>query len=262
MNIYSHSKLKCYEQCPQKFKLQYIDKIRIEFKESIELFLGKRVHKTLKKLYQDLMYQKENTLEDLLIFLHNQWAKNWNDSIKIVKKGYYPEDYLKMAEKFIIDYYNRYKPFNHGTTIALEERILIDLDRSQGYKLCGYIDRLTKAEDGYYEIHDWKACSRLPSLETIENDRQLALYAIGVKDRYPDVKDVRLVWHFLKFDREIDSTRTDEELEKIKQNTIQLIDVIENTEEFPTNPSLLCNWCKFKSICSSETKRKLSYSNI
>ena len=50
MNIYSHSKLKCYEQCPQKFKLQYIDKIRIEFKESIELFLGKRVHETLKKV--------------------------------------------------------------------------------------------------------------------------------------------------------------------------------------------------------------------
>jgi len=249
MNIYSHSKLKCYEQCPQKYKLQYIDKIRIEFKESIELFLGRRVHEALKKLYNDLRYQKENTLEDLLIFLHNQWSKNWNDSIVIVKKEYCPEDYLKMAEKCIIDYYNRYKPFNHGKTIALEERILIDLDRSQGYKLCGYIDRLTKAEDGYYEIHDWKTCSRLSSLETIENDRQLALYSIGVKERYPDVKNIRLVWHFLKFDREIDSTRTDEELEELKQNTIQLIGVIEAAEEFPTHPSKLCDWCKFKFIC-------------
>jgi len=82
-----------------------------------------------------------------------------------------------------------------------------------------------------------------------ENDRQLALYSIGVKQRYPHVKDVRLIWHFLKFDKEINLTRTDEDLEKLKRNTIQLIDTIKNDEEFPTNPSKLCEWCKFKSIC-------------
>jgi putative RecB family exonuclease len=69
-------------------------------------------------------------LEDLLVFLHNQWSKNCDSSIRIIKKEYCPEDYLKLAEKFIIDYYNRYKPFNHGKTIALEERILINLDES------------------------------------------------------------------------------------------------------------------------------------
>ena len=249
MNIYSHSKLKCYEQCPQKFKLQYIDKIRIEFNESIELFLGKRVHETLKKLYRDLQYQKENILEDLLVFLHNRWATNWNGSIVIVKKKYCPEDYLRMAEKYIADYYTRYKPFNHGRTIALESRVLINLDNSGNYKLCGYIDRLTKAEDGCYEIHDWKTCSRLPSLADIKKDRQLALYAIGVKERYPDVKGIRLIWHFLKFDKEIDSTWTDEELEELKRNTIQLIGKIESEEKYPTKTSILCDWCKYKPMC-------------
>jgi putative RecB family exonuclease len=58
MTIYSHSRLSCYEQCPRKYKLQYIDRIKIEVKETIELFLGKRVHETLKKLYHDLRYQK------------------------------------------------------------------------------------------------------------------------------------------------------------------------------------------------------------
>ena len=250
MNIYSYSKLKCYEQCQQKFKLQYIDKVKIEVKENIELFLGKRVHETLKKLYNDLQYQKENTLEEILDFLHDRWQKNWNDSIVIVKKEHCSEDYLKMAVKCITDYYNRYKPFNHGRrTISLEERILINLDSSGNYKLCGYIDMLTMSEEGCYNIHDYKTCSRLPSLETIENDRQLTLYSIGVKQRYPDVKDIRMIWHFLKFDKEIDSTRTDEELKELKQNTIRLINTIENTEKFPANPSVLCKWCKFKSMC-------------
>jgi len=206
--------------------------------------------KPLKKLYQDLMYQNENTLGNLFSFLCDEWDKNWNDSIVVVKKQYGLNDYLEMAEKCIADYYNRYKPFNHGKTISLEERILINLDESDDYRLCGYVDRLTKAEDGCYEIHDYKTCSRLSSLETTETDRQLALYSIGVKERYPDVKNIRLVWHFLKFDREIDSVRTDAELEELKKNTIQLIDTIENTEEFPTHPSKLCDWCKFKPMCS------------
>ena len=87
------------------------------------------------------------------------------------------------------------------------------------------------------------------SLEDTKNDRQLVLYSIGVKQRYPDVRDVRLIWHFLKFDKEIDSTRTDEELEKLKKSTIQLIGTIESAKDFPANPSGLCHWCRFRSIC-------------
>lgn len=245
MTIYFYSHLRCYEQCPQKYKFQYIDKIKIKVKENIELFLGKRVHETLKTLYQDLMYQKENTLGELLNFLRDEWATNWSESVA-ANKEYNLEDYLRIAEKYITDFYNRYKPFNQGKTIGLEERITINLD---DHKLCGYIDRLTEAEEGCYEIHDYKTCSKLPSLETIENDRQLALYSIGVKQRYINVNNVHLIWHFLKFDKEIGSTRSDNDLDELKKNTIQLIDIIENAKEFPANYSKLCDWCKFRAIC-------------
>ena len=250
MTVYSHSRLSTFEQCPQKFKLHYIDKVETEVEESVEAFMGVRVHETLEKLYSDLRYQKKNTLEELIGFLDGEWEKNWTDAIAIVKKQYNSGNYLNMVRKFVTDYYNRYDPFDQTKTIAIEERILINLDESGKYKLCGYIDRLTVAEDGCYEIHDWKTCSRLPSLETLENDRQLALYSIGVKQRYPDVKDIRLIWHFLKYDKEIDSTRTNKELEELKSKTIQLVDIIENANKFSAKPSVLCNWCKYKSICS------------
>jgi len=154
-----------------------------------------------------------------------------------------------MAEKFVTDYYNRYKPFDHGKTIAIEERIMVNLDDAGEYKLQGFIDRLVETDDGYYEIHDYKTNSRLPLPQYLDNDRQLALYSIGVKNKYPDVKDIRLVWHFLAFDKEIDSTRTDEELETLKQDTIKLIDKIEDAKEYPTISSRLCDWCEFKPIC-------------
>ena len=249
MTIYSHSRLSCFEQCPHKYKLQYIDRVETEVEESIEAFLGSRVHETLEKLYQDLKFQKENSLDGLLSYLHEIWEKNWDDSIVIVKEEYGPDNYLKMAEKFISDYYNRYQPFNQGKTIALEDRIIINLDKNGNYQLQGYIDRLVEVKDGFYEIHDYKTNSRLPINDYIKNDRQLALYMIGVKNNYPDVKNVKLIWHFLAFDKEIDSTRTNEELENLKKDTIELIQNVESEERFPTNSSRLCDWCEFKTIC-------------
>ena len=249
MTVYSHSRLSCYEQCPAKFKLQYIDKVETEVEQSVEAFLGSQVHETLEKLYRDLSYQKMNSLDELLGFFRDEWKKNWSDDIVIVKEEYTQENYLKMGEKYISDYYKRHHPFDQGRTIALEERILINLDEAGTYKLQGYIDRLTETKDGFYEIHDYKTNSRLPLADYIQSDRQLALYMIGVKKQYPDVKHVHLIWHFLKFDKEIDSTRTDDELEKLKTDTITLIETIEQDESFKASPSLLCDWCEFKPVC-------------
>jgi len=244
MKVFSHSRLSCYEQCPRKYKLKYIDRVETEVEQSIEAFMGSRVHETLEKLYRDLQYEKVNSLEELLEFFRSEWKDNWDDSIVIVKEEYGPDNYLGMAERFVVDYYNTYKPFDQGRTISIEERILINLDDSGNYKLQGYIDRVMETAEGYYEVHDYKTNSRLPLPEYIENDRQLALYAIGIKERYPDVKDVKLIWHFLAFNKEIDSTRSDEELK-----TIELIDKIESDEKFESNTSVLCDWCEFKPVC-------------
>jgi putative RecB family exonuclease len=241
--------MSCYEQCPQKFKFHYIDKIEVEEEATIEAFLGIRVHEALEKLYRDHQHQKENTLEELHAFLENEWNTNWNDDIIIVNDEYGPENYLKMARKYLSDYYKRYHPFTQGRTVALEELIRIPLDVDGDYKLQGFIDRLTETRDGYYEIHDYKTNSRLPLPEYLRSDRQLALYMIGVQNQYPDVNDVRLIWHFLKFDKEVDSTRTEKELAELKQSTIQLIDQIESDSEYKANPGGLCSWCEFKSIC-------------
>lgn len=249
MTVYSHSRLSCYEQCPQKFKLQYIDKIETEEEQTVEAFLGIRVHETLEKLYRDLQHQKADSLEELLAFFSSEWDANWTDDIIIVSQEYDSENYQSMGCKYISDYYTRYNPFDQGKTVALEELIRITLDAEGKYKLQGYIDRLTETRDGYYEIHDYKTNSRLPLADYIRTDRQLALYMIGVKNQYPDVKDVRLIWHFLKFDKEIDSTRTEKELSQLKMDTIQLIERIEQQERFDARPGYLCEWCEYQSCC-------------
>lgn len=44
MPIYSHSRLSCFEQCPQKFKLRYIDKVKTEIEESISNQMEKSIN--------------------------------------------------------------------------------------------------------------------------------------------------------------------------------------------------------------------------
>ena len=86
MPVFSNSRLGAYEQCPLKYKYQYIDKIKVEEAKTVEAFMGSCVHETLEKLYRDLKLQKRNTQEDLLKFYNDLWAKNWSDDIKIVRK--------------------------------------------------------------------------------------------------------------------------------------------------------------------------------
>ncbi len=251
MPLYSHSRLSAFEQCPLKFRFRYIDKVESEAEEGVEAFVGKRVHETLEKLYRDLQMQKLDSLPELLKFLNGEWEKNWNDGIVIVKQDYTQELYLKLAEKMVIDYYHRYKPFNHSRTIACESRVVIKLDEKGEYMLQGYIDRLGFVEPGVYEIHDYKSSSSLPLQEYLDDDRQLALYQLAVREGYADARKIRLIWHFLAFDKELESTRTDEQLEKLKAETLALIRQIESTTEFPARESKLCGWCEFRPICPS-----------
>ncbi|GAG81123.1 unnamed protein product, partial [marine sediment metagenome] len=66
----------------------------------------------------------------------------------------------------------------------------------------------------------------------MDEDRQLALYQIGVQSMWNDVGSVELVWHYVTFDKEIRSKRTEEELDELKKDTIDLIKKIEATREF------------------------------
>jgi len=250
MVIYSHSRLAAFEQCPLRFKFQYIDKIKPDIQQSIEGFLGNKVHDSLEWLYNEVKKGRTIELDEVIKFYAENWHKGYNPNIKIVKKEYDSEYYFNRGIKFLIDYFLKYSPFKDNT-LACEERILINLDSKGKYKLQGYIDRIVHHKDtNIFEIHDYKTGNFLKSQEELNKDRQLALYSIGIREMFENVKDVHLVWHFLAFNRKMTSQRTLEQLEQLKQDIIQLINKIESAKEFPACPSILCKWCGFRSYCS------------
>lgn len=249
MPSFSHSKIGAFEACRLRYKFQYIDKIKVEAEDTIETFLGGMVHEALEKLYRDKRFEKLMSLEDLLTYYNKLWEKNWKDSIIIVKKDYTADNYRKMGERMLTDYYNRHKPFDQGRIIGLETQDFLPLDEEGRYKFHIRIDRLMDMGDGLYEVHDYKSGSSLSKQEELDKDRQLAMYSQWVQQNFKDFKKVRLVWHFLAFDKELDSYRTKEELEKLRKDILSRISEIEATEEFPANVTWLCDWCLYKPIC-------------
>ncbi len=251
MTIYSHSRISTFEQCPLKFKFRYIDNITPEIKQTIEGFLGNKVHETLEWIYKQLMNQQQVHLDNAIEFYIQIWNKDFNKEIKITKENYDAEYYFNKGIKFIIDYFLSNHPFKDNT-IALEKQIMIDLDEEGKYKLQGYIDRLVfNKETNSYEIHDYKTGASIKSQEEIDKDRQLALYSLGIKKNFENAKDITLIWHFLDFNKKMFSKRTDEQLESLRNEIIEIIKKIESTTEFQANPGCLCNWCEFKNYCNT-----------
>jgi len=107
-------------------------------------------------------------------------------------------------------------------------------------------------EEGFWEIHDYKTTKKLPEQKELDSDRQLALYQIGIQSQWKGIKNIQLVWHFLHFDKELRSERNPNELERLKKETIELIEEIEKAkqkDDFPTKESALCEWCDFSYLC-------------
>ena len=253
MAVYSHSRLGTFESCPRQYWFAYIGKPEIETVDSVEAFLGTRVHESLEELYSRQMGGQLMSPEELLAFYEQQWKKEWYDGIHIVSKTFKAADYRQVGLDALKAYHKRYHPFNQSRTIKLEARIVIDFDPAGKYRLQGYIDRLAQREDGVYEVHDYKTNRSMPTQQDADADRQLALYQIGVQGMWKDVRGVDLIWHYVRFDKELVSHRTPEQLDELKKQVIVTIDDIERRgrEEaaFPTSKSTLCQWCEYREIC-------------
>ena len=256
VRIFSHSRLSTFEQCKMKYKFRYVDKIIVDMEKTIESHLGSSVHNALEWLYKQVKNGSVPTIDEMVVAYSGFWKADYDNDILIVKKTLTPEHYFNKGVQFLINYYTEHKPFDDNT-LDVEKEIEINLDSDGRYKIRGFIDRLTyNLKTGEYEVHDYKTSSSFPSEEAIANDRQLALYSIAIKETFGKDKIVRLVWHYLSFNKKVHSHRTNEQLEKLKKDTIELIGEIESTKSFEPNKSTLCHWCEFKSICPAWGNRQ------
>ncbi len=244
MTNYSNSKLSQFENCRFAYDLHYNKGYDSPY-ESIEAFLGSRVHETLEKLYRDLEDDRIDTLDELLDFYNRNWDEKWHDGIFNSSDK---DDWTHHDDGIICitDYYNRYHPFDQYATAGIETDEKLTLPDGNTWSV--RMDRFAFRGDTFYVI-DYKTGNRMKSQYDADTDRQLAMYAAWVRDKYGMNKKVKLVWHMLKFDREVVSERTNMELLRTVDKVVREIEEIEHCKKWPPHPSRLCDWCVYRHMC-------------
>ncbi len=213
LGTYSHSKLDSFRKCPRQFYYRYIAQVPLDgTPEQIATFLGSRVHETLEHLYARARDGFLIQLPDLVAYYRELWSANWTSNVVIHDKQTTPAQHRAMGEQCVRDYYTRYQPFDQARTIGLERPISFSPDDQGQHRMRGFIDRLARTIDGTWQVHDYKTNRHLPTQADKDVDPQLAYYEIGVRRTWKGVERVELVWHFLRFDQNIVSSRTPEQL--------------------------------------------------
>jgi len=257
---YSYSRLGSFRQCPRKYSFHYIEHVKVEKAgQGIEAFMGSCVHEALEKLYKLAMTSRILTLAELKKMYKKIWSDGKKDLAKkeqvllIVNQELTEKNYYDTGVRCLSDYYAHYSPFDQSRTLGLESQISIDLNQDGRYLLTGFIDRLTGDGDGVYSIRDYKTNNRLPDADGLQGmSRQLGLYQIAVQQKFPEAKEIRLIWHMLRFDQELQVVKDQNSLEILKQEVIADIHAVEaavEKDDFPCQTSNLCDWCEYKSIC-------------
>ncbi|MFQ5897858.1 MAG: RecB family exonuclease [Candidatus Methylomirabilia bacterium] len=250
MPVYSYSRLSVYETCPRQYKFQYVDRVEVpEEEEAVQLVLGSRVHEALEYLYRDLMRGRLRTLDEILEFYRQEWEEQWPARVRFPNPDDDPETYRIAGERYLTEYYQRYHPFDRERTLAVERRLMFPLDDEGKVRIAGHIDRLAISPQEVWEIRDYKTDQYLRTQGQLDEDRQLALYQIGVRHAWPQAEQIELVWHFLAHGAELRSRRTPEQLEGLRRDVLRQVRTIESDQEHRTVVGGHCDWCPYRPIC-------------
>ena len=66
------------------------------------------------------------------------------------------------------------------------------------------------------------------------------------------------MWHFVRRGRTCTSTRSPEQLDDLRDQTLKLVARIRGETAFEARPSALCSWCEYRARCPASPERDAS----
>lgn len=247
---YSYSKITAYQQCPYKYKLLYID--RIKTKKSKYLSFGLTVSDIVEEIYKNPdKYKSIETLDIPRICsafwipnqLKDDYALSSDSSYAFL--GYSSEqeetDWYSKLVILIQTYINRY-PIQ--PVFAVEDKFILDLGELE---ISGRIDWIEfDNEVRGINIVDNKSGKNM--VTNLKDDIQLNLYKLAVLNKYPSVRLAKVGLYYLLYDKKIMVDNKILETQKV----IDIIykehnNIINGT--FPKIVTKLCPYCEVKHAC-------------
>jgi RecB family exonuclease len=235
----SASSIGTYEKCPKKYYYQYIEKPPVPEQDWSHLEFGKCAHRALELFHKDLCQNVRGPEEYSQVMRESVKAALKEFDMDILK----PE--LPALKEVLQSYLDKINSFGLPQVIANE----LNFDFKIGeYTVRGFIDRIDKIAPGHYKVVDYKTNKNPKYLSSF----QLLLYALAIKEVYPDAQKIDGAYVLLKHKcdtLEFQFSEKDYEETILKIKTVGLS--IDTSEEWEKRPSILCNWCDYQSICQN-----------
>lgn len=187
---WSWSRLGCFHNSKYEYFLHYVkDEIK-DRDNSIYVVTGGLAHDILEKFYE-----KEINYEDMIEHFKDGWFTAY-DMAELKFDRTDEEKNKKLADKY---YRNLIHFFNNHNVIdkpLMEQFVKIKVGRNL---LIGYIDAVTKDEDGYINVLDFKTSSIYKGKNLIEKSGQLCVYCLGLMQQGIPIEKLKAAFNFLKY---------------------------------------------------------------
>jgi len=236
----SPSKIQTYEECPLKFKFQYV--LRVPTPSKTYFGMGTAIHAVAENLTKMQKDGKESTEKLALEILDKQWdhSSYRNQRTK--------ENQDKVKSKDMVKTYMEWEKNNPNTPVEVEPKFEIKIN---DVTVSGKIDRVEQTPEGEYEVIDFKTGYAYKNKNTIKEDVQMNIYALGTEKLYGKlptktslfyIKDNKIVTHFIE----------KETLDEFTKSLGDKIDAIFE-EKFDAIPEFRkCSRCDFANICDAK----------
>ena len=242
----SHSSMSMYAECPQKYKLKYVDGHREKPKYFFSF--GNSLHKSLEYFYGAQMLVPPG-LEDVLKYYQDHWlGAGYKDARQ-------ETEYFAEGRKILTGFYHKHigefkRPFYVEYNFDL---------KIEGVAVTGKVDRIDQLDDGSLAVIDYKTGKPIPQ-ERVQVDPQLTLYQLACEETLGKPVKSLTFYNLQNLTPLTVEPRSGAQVAELKERVVAVagfiaggrFEPIAGKQERP-GWEKICRWCDFKSFCPAYT---------
>lgn len=231
---YSYSKIGCFKECPHKFELKYIKKIKIPPKDPRFFEKG--------TFYHWVLEHYPNVKPEDFQFKHS----TEEEQIKYVAtiKSFIEDDKVRALLT--------QKKLSNEFEFKFDESINVEVEKTKwNSALYGYIDYVGMMDKNTYLIIDWKSKKHINFPNNVD---QLEMYATWIFQARPKVDKILAFFYYIEpaedgKQYELHTLERVKDLDRMKENIINNINTIEQINSFEKKVTQKCSRCDYFDKC-------------
>ncbi len=237
----SPTRIRLYQDCPQRYALTYIQRVPPSAPSQGPHFaFGLSLHAVLKAYHARYPFKREMSLEE---YLHRHWVRaGYSDAAQ-------EADHFEQALAILRQYRDALPPaaFYSAMEVTLSQVVYLAW---QPVKLVGRVDRLDHYADGGKELLDYKttAAGRAPTPQQLAADLPTYVYYTLGRLTFQDAPRVTVSQLNLRTLDHAAATYTPEQVVANDQALAALAHAVANGP-YDARPGGHCAWCPVRRSC-------------